>query len=46
MNATSPGIVYDASVVSRILGLPCKCDDPVPKLGRTRLSSTTAGGIW
>lgn len=24
------GVVYDVEAVSRILGLPCECDDPVP----------------
>jgi len=25
------GIVYDAAAMSRILGLPCECNDPVPE---------------
>jgi hypothetical protein len=31
MNATSTVIVYDAAAVSRILGIPCECSDPVPE---------------
>ncbi len=26
-----PSYVYDAATVSRVLGLPCECSDPVPK---------------
>lgn len=31
MNATKNGLVYDAAAMSRILGFPAECSDPVPE---------------
>lgn len=31
MNATQNGLVYDAAAISRILGIPCECSNPVPE---------------
>lgn len=33
MSVQSTGIVYNAAAMSRILGLPCECSDPVPEAG-------------
>lgn len=54
MNALSSGIVYDSQAVSRVLGLPCECNDAPPqaddgeviiysKWGLPPLRASTAG---